>query len=219
MKIKRGDLDGSLSHYLQNLVLRAIFGAARLLPYAPRVRMVGWITSWVIGPLAGYNRRVKNNLAHVMPDLPPREVKRLMRGVTDNAGRTLMEIYSGAEFVERMKTTPFEGDGVEALYAARDSRRPVILVTGHFGNYDVPRGALIAQGFDLGALYNPMRNPFFNAHYEQAIGTVGRPIFPRGRRGLGRLLRHLSDGGMIGFLVDIFVSNGAELSFFLANLR
>ncbi|WP_439104994.1 lysophospholipid acyltransferase family protein [Celeribacter marinus] len=214
MKIKRADLEGSLKHYLQNLAIRAVFRVAFLLPYGPRVRMVGWITSRIIGPLAGYNARVAANLNYVMPDLPHREVKRLMRGVTDNAGRTLMEIYSGDAFVERMKSVPFEGAGVEALYAARDNRTPVILVTGHFGNYDVPRGALNAQGFNLGALYNPMRNPFFNAHYEQAIGAIGQPIFPRGRRGFARLLRHLSGGGMIGFLVDVFNGGGAKLSYF-----
>ncbi len=59
-----------------------------------------------------------------------------------------------------------------------------------------------------------MRNRHFNRHYEAALATIGTPIFPSDRDGLGRLLKHLRSGGMVGLLVDIYVKGGAELSFF-----
>ncbi|AJE46350.1 lysophospholipid acyltransferase family protein [Celeribacter indicus] len=214
MKIRRGEIEGPLGHYLEDLAVRALLRLALALPYETRVRMMGWLVSRVIAPLAGYDRRVRDNLAHVMPELPEAEVRRLMRAVADNAGRTLIEIYSGRDFIARMKDVEFDGPGVAVLREARDTRRPVILLTGHFGNYDVPRAALIADGYDVGSLYNPMRNRFFNAHYVAAISKIGQPMFPRGRKGYAQLLKHLKSGGMIGFLVDVYMPSAPILSFF-----
>ncbi|NIY79015.1 lysophospholipid acyltransferase family protein [Celeribacter sp. HF31] len=214
MKIKRGEIEGTLGQYLGNLATRGLLAMALSLPYRTRVRFMGWFMARVFAPLAGYSNRVRENLNHVLPDLPEAEVRRLMRAVPDNAGRTLIEIYSGPEFIAKMKDIRFDGPGAEILREARDTRRPVILHTGHFGNYDVPRAALIAHGYDVGSLYNPMKNKFFNAHYVKAIGTIGQPLFPRGRKGYAQLLKHLKSGGMIGFLSDVYVHQGAMLTFF-----
>ncbi|MCY4179369.1 MAG: lauroyl acyltransferase, partial [Litoreibacter sp.] len=174
--------------YAINLAIRALIGTAMLVPYRFRVPMAGWIVSRLVAPLAGYSARVKENLAYTCPDLPETEVKRLMRAVPDNAGRTLIEIYSGAGFTKRFANAPLTGPGVAALEEAHAQKRPVILVTGHFGNYDAPRAALIAKGFNVGALYREMNNGYFNDHYVAAISKIGTPVFPRGRRGLSALL-------------------------------
>lgn len=203
-----------LADWLSDRAVRGVIWAMLRLPYAARVRLMGWLTAHVVAPLAGYDKRVRANLAHVMPALPEAEVKRLMRAVPDNVGRTMIEIYSGAEFIARVRDLPLTGPGAETLEAAHRAGRPVVLVTGHFGNYDVARAALIARGYRVGALYNPMKNRFFNAHYERAIGTIGQPLFPRGRKGYGQLLRFLKDGGMAAFLVDQFMAHGAPLDFF-----
>lgn len=200
--------------WLSNLAVRAMLGGALALPYGARVRLMGWLAARVIAPLAGYTKRVRANLDLVFPDLPEAEKRRLIRAVPNNVGRTLIEIYSGQEFIDRVKDVPLTGPGAEALDEAHRTNRPVVLVTGHFGNYDVPRAALTGRGYQVGALYNPMKNSYFNAHYEAAIGTIGRPLFPRGRKGYGQMLRFLKDGHMLGFLVDQFMARGADLTFF-----
>jgi KDO2-lipid IV(A) lauroyltransferase len=101
-----------------------------------------------------------------------------------------------------------------ALEAAKAEGRPVILATGHFGNYDAVRAALIARDYPLGALYRRMSNPWFNAHYVRAIGRIGQPLFERGRHGMGQMLRHLKSGGMLGILPDQRMGSGVKLSFF-----
>ncbi|MGB8621409.1 MAG: lysophospholipid acyltransferase family protein [Paracoccaceae bacterium] len=200
--------------WISDRIARAAVAIALALPYATRVRFMGWLTARVVAPLAGYDKRVRENLRHALPDLPEAEVRRLMRAVPDNVGRTIIEIYSGQEFIDRVKTLPLNGPGGEALARAHAENRPVILVTGHFGNYDAPRAALIGRGYRVGALYNPMKNPHFNRHYERAIGTIGQPLFPRGRKGYGQMLRFIKGGGMVGFLVDQFMRRGATLRFF-----
>lgn len=203
-----------LKKRLQNGALRAMIAGLLLLPYRWRVPLCGGVMARVIAPLAGYDKRVRDNLALVLPDMPEAEVKRLMVAVPRNVGRTLIEIYSGPEFVARATAMPMEGAGLAALEAAHQAGRPVILVTGHFGNYDASRAALIARGYRVGALYRPMADPAFNAHYVAAISRIGTPVFPRGRKGLGDMVRFLRSGGMLGLLIDQNMRHGTALSFF-----
>ena len=202
------------ANWLQDRALRTLFWGMLRLPYRWRVPLAGWVVSHIVAPLAGYRRRIRENLALILPDLPAAEVARITLAVPNNVGRTLIEIYSGAEFTAHAVSHLLTGDGVAALEAAHQSGRPVILVTGHFGNYDASRAALIARGYRVGALYNPMKNPYFNNHYVAAISQIGTPLFPRGKKGLGDMVRHLRSGGMLGLLMDQAMRHGAALTFF-----
>jgi Kdo2-lipid IVA lauroyltransferase/acyltransferase len=203
-----------LDHWLQDRAIRALIWVLLRLPYALRVRLCGWVMSRIVAPVAGYRARVRENLALAIPDLPQAEVERLARAVPDNVGRTIIEIYSGPEFTARAAATPPQGAGLAALEEAHRTGRPVILVTGHFGNYDASRAALIARGFRVGALYRNMKNRYFNQHYVQAISRIGTPLFPRGRAGLTDMVRHLKSGGMLGLVIDQHMHHGAPLTFF-----
>jgi len=196
-----------------DLVVRVIIRFALTLPYRRRVPFMGWVMARVVAPVAGYDKRVRANLGHVRPDLSDAEVRRLMRRVPDNFGRSLIEIYSGQEFIDRVRGIAFSGPGVAALTAAHAMNRPVILVTGHFGNYDAPRAALFARGCRIGGLYNPMSNRFFNDHYVAAISALGTPVFERGRHGLAQMIRFLKSGGTIGMVADHFMAHGQPLDF------
>ena len=201
-------------YFVSNLLFRGLIGAGLLLPYHWRVPAMGWVVSRVLAPLAGWRARVRTNLAHVMPDLPEEEVRRICRAVPDNAGRTLIEIYSGDSFKARAVNAPITGPGLAALEEARKTGRPVILVTGHFGNYDAVRAGLIARGHNMGALYRAMRNPYFNAHYVGAISAIGEPMFLQGPTGMKQLVKHLRAGGVLGILTDLNNLSGEALDFF-----
>ena len=205
---------GTWRDVVVSLLFRTLIGGALLLPYAWRVPLCGWLFSRLVAPLAGYRRRIRDNLAQIRPDLPATEVKRLVRAVPDNVGRTLIEIYSGSEFIAHVTGKPLSGPGLAALDQAHRANRPVILVTGHFGNYDASRAALIARGYRVGALYNPMSNPWFNRHYVKAISSIGTPLFARGKKGLGEMVRFLRSGGMLGLLIDQRMVHGETLQFF-----
>ena len=207
-------LGNRLRDWLNNGLARSILGCALLLPYRMRGPFVGKLLAYVVAPLIGWRRRILENLDHAMPELSPAERRRIARRVPDNFGRTVIEIYSGEAFVERARAATMEGPGVAALKAARDARRPVILVTAHFGNYDVPRAKLSREGYSMAALYRPMRNAAFNAHYVKAISEIASPVFPTNRKGIAGLIRHLKEGGVIGIATDISMAGAPLLKFF-----
>jgi len=205
---------GKIKDFVVDLAARAILSLALTLPYETRVNFSGWVFSRLIAPLFGYRRRIRDNLSRIVPEMPVAEMRRIERDVPDNFGRTLIEIYSGEEFVNRVKMTKFSGSGAEALFEAAHQGRPVVIATGHFGNYDVARAALIAHGLKVGALYKPMKNERFNRHYVRAISRIGTPLFPRGRRGMGEMVKFLRQGGLLGLLTDQHMGRGVRLDFF-----
>ncbi len=199
---------------LVGMAMYAPIALAKLLPYRWRIPFMGWLTGRVVAPIAGYNKRVRENLAHVLPDLPETEVRRLMRAVPDNAGRNMIELYSSAEFTERTRHSRVYGPGMEAIREAQKAGRPIIFVTGHFGSFNAARVAMIEQGFEMGVFYRPMSNAWFNVRYIDAMGSLSQPMFEQGRRGMMQMVKHLRSGGVLAILTDLNAHDGVPLQFF-----
>lgn len=210
----RSDKAGRIGAWITDRLIRAALWLVLSLPFDARRSLAAALMTRIVAPLAGWRTRIRENLALVRPDLPEAEVARLVRDVPRSIGRTLAELYSGPEFVARVAREPLQGAGVAALEEAHRTGRPVLLVTGHLGNYDAIRGGLIARGYRVGGLYRPMDNPFFNHHYVAAISRIGTPLFPRGRKGLADMVRFLKGGGMVGVVLDQSMGDGAILRFF-----
>ena len=202
-----------LSEKLIGGALYAPIVLSRLLPYRWRIPVAGWLTSRILAPLAGYRKRVRENLAFVCPDLPAAEIKRLSITVPDNAGRNMMELYS-PEFRDHVRATPVEGPGLETIRRLRDAGGPILFVTGHFGSINATRVAMIEQGFPMGVFYRPMANRPFNAHYVQAMARVSEPLFEQGRPGMLQMVKRLRSGGYVGMLSDLNAHDGVPLDFF-----
>lgn len=202
-----------LADWLSNCIFRLALGIMLRLPWRLRLQFAAGFASRLVAPVAGWRRRIRDNLTTVLPELAPHEVKRLEREVPANVGRTFVEIYSPNELVARVKHEDLIGPGVQALEDARQQGRPALLVTGHIGNYDAVRIALLMRGYRVGGLYKPMANRHFNEHYVRAIEKIGKPMFPKSRAGMAGMLRFLRQGGMLGIVLDQYMAQGAPLHF------
>jgi KDO2-lipid IV(A) lauroyltransferase len=210
---RRSDTSPTLQDRAIDLGAALAFGVLRVLPYEKRIAAFGWLGRHVIAPLAGMRARIRANLAHVWPELPPAQVRALTRLVPDNMARTLAEIFTGAPFIARARASPVEGPGLAALDAAHAEGRPVVLVTAHLGNYDAVRAYLLGRGFAVGGFYMPMTNPAFNRRYVRAISGIGTPVFARDRDGMAQMLRFLRKGGMVGMVADHYMKHGVLMDF------
>lgn len=203
----------NIRHWLENLGLRGLIGLAFLLPYGWRVWFFGAVMRRLIAPLAGYRQRAIDNLALIWPDMPQAERCRLADRVADNVGRSMIENYSTKAFMARMSQIDPVGPGLAALFEARAKGQAVILVSGHFGNYEAARASLVARGFAVGGLYRPARNSYFNDHYVRTMEAFGGPIFAQGPRGTAGFVRHLRTGGQLVLLFDQDVRGAETFSF------
>ncbi|SFS69501.1 KDO2-lipid IV(A) lauroyltransferase [Sulfitobacter marinus] len=200
-------------HFLTNALIVGIIKVGLLMPFRARLGFVGWVMQNIIGPVAGYRDRALQNVAMIWPELSETRRNEIVAGCLNNVGRTFIENYSTKAFPARMARNTPQGPGFAALEEAAQKGQAVILVTGHFGNYEATRACLVARGYDIGGLYRDMKNPYFNAHYVKTMEAFGGPVFPQGRRGTAGFVRHLKNGGQLVLLFDQHVFGAPKLDF------
>jgi len=204
---------GGIVNALIDLPVRLLFASFAVLPHRGALAIAGWISARVLAPVFGINRRIRANLGLIHPDMPDSEVKSMCRQVSDNAGRLMVESFNTAGFIRHAERAGFCGAGKEALLAALAAHRPVVLVSGHFGNYQVLRVLLARRGYQTAAIYRPMNNAYTNRRYIDNMNWIAGPNFARGMPGTKALLGHLRNGGAIALLNDQFAHEGTELRF------
>lgn len=208
------DMTGTWGDWALDRTARGALWAAARLPYERRIPAFGRLARGLTGSLTPFRKRMLENLDYVMPELGPGECNRIATGSADNIGRTLIEHYSMRELAARMARVVPTGPGMDSLEAARADGRPVILITGHYGNYESIWACLTARGTELGGFYRPMANPYINRHYVETVSALGNgPLFSQDRTGMGQLLRYLKGGGGVLMLNDLYVGSGVEMDF------
>ena len=202
------------SYAIEATFILFVLSILKIFPYKIRIHTGSLIFKFFISPLTGNKKRIKENLDLVMPHLIESEKNDLVNRCLNNIGMTMFELLSPKEFKLAGQKANVLGPGMDLLEIARDKSKPVILISGHFGNYDVIRANLISKGYELGALYRPMNNPYFNATYLKNISTIGVPLFARGNSGMAEMMKFLQHGKSIALLIDQHMSNGEPLKFF-----
>jgi KDO2-lipid IV(A) lauroyltransferase len=203
----------TLGDWVVDRIARAMIAVLLRMPHRARVATMGWIARNLVGPLSGYTRRARQNLAYVWPDMPKVKRRQIARSVMDNAGRVIIENYAAADQLARAATWDTHGPGLAPARQALAEGRPILFVSGHFGNYQAARAAMNVRGFCLGGLYRPLNNGYFNDHYVRTVEAVGGPAFARGRRGLASFMRHVKEGGHGALLIDQYYGDGVLVDF------
>lgn len=186
----------------------------RVIPFRVRVAIGGALFGFATRFAPPVRNRILENLSLVRPEMTGREARAFCGAVGRQLGRTMTEILYGAE--HQRKHLPFrvDGPGLDALRAARDAGRPVVLVSAHFGQWDAARMYLRdAEGIEVGALYRPSNNPYYEPFFVAGVKASGEPLIPKGRAGFRDLISELKKGRVMAILTDQHQANGVMLPF------
>jgi KDO2-lipid IV(A) lauroyltransferase len=91
--------------------------------------------------------------------------------------------------------------GLDALRAALDRGCGVVMVTGHFGNWEIGGAALAVRGFPLDVVAQRQSNPLFDRALVAARERLGMRVIERGRAPKEGL-RALRQGRVVAFVAD-----------------
>jgi KDO2-lipid IV(A) lauroyltransferase len=199
--------------FLTWLPQAALIGLARALPYRARLAFAAGVARALVALVPDLRRRVDGNLRLIFPDMPAAERRRIRSATADSFGRTMIEVMTRRAFQARHAWTGPTGPGWDALQAARAEGRGALLVSGHFGQWEAVRAALLANGIESGAMIRPVKNPFLNADYLANVEAGGGPVIGRDGAGLRELVRHLKGGGVMAVLLDQYTKRGAPIDF------
>jgi KDO2-lipid IV(A) lauroyltransferase len=91
--------------------------------------------------------------------------------------------------------------GRDRFYEAFREGKGVVMVGGHFGNWELGAASVAAQGYPVDGIYAPARNPLFDAAVVSARHRLGLELIPRASA--SRLaLEKLRQGRIVGFVAD-----------------
>ncbi|MEL7230352.1 MAG: lipid A biosynthesis lauroyl acyltransferase [Pseudomonadota bacterium] len=168
-------------------------------------------------PLLPRYKLVKRNIAAAFPDWDAATVEKTARGAMGNVVRTFAEYVFLDDLFDFDPEKPGEGRvevvGVDNFLALRDRDGPVIIFTGHTGNWEILPVSASTYGLEVTALFRPPNNRFLAKRLLKARRTDKGQLVPARAGAAWSLLHVLEEGGTIGLLVDQAFTKGPHIQF------
>jgi KDO2-lipid IV(A) lauroyltransferase len=185
----------------------------RLVPW-PVLRTLSDLLAYVAMLISPRRQRLAEaNIAASFPDLSPAECRGIRRRSVRNATRTMLELFKLAALTKEQLGRLVVCEGGEPLHQAVAEGSGVLVITGHFGSWEL-----------LGAYLSEFVAPVTIVARDEGRGPTERFLNQArrahcleviGRNDARRMLRVLRSGGMLGILPDQHAARGGQLLDFL----
>jgi len=196
-------LEARLEPVLLHLALRLLASTLGRLPWRLAQR-----TGRAIGSLGWRlsrrdRRRTLEHLTLAFPEKSDAERRHLGRDCFRHHGASLAEclhlFHRDCSFVSSI----VEVRGWDNVEMARRAERPVLIVTGHCGNWELLAAAINCRGLGMAVVARPLDEPEQQRMLAGLRERFGTPTIARGSEGAARqLLIALRRGGALGMLID-----------------
>ena len=167
-----------------------------------------------IGPLIKSKKIVEENIYKVFGnDIDKRKVSESM---WKNYGKVFVEYLYLKKFKNNsLKKNHIDIKGSEILDQIRKNKKPVIFISGHFGNFELMSMEITKKQIDLATIYRPLNNIFLNPLMEYLRKNyVCKNQIKKGISGIRESMDYLKNGYSVALMVDQRVSEGKRLPFF-----
>jgi KDO2-lipid IV(A) lauroyltransferase len=173
-----------------------------------------------VGPLLRENRIGRANLTAAFPEKSPEEIETILRGVWENLGRGAAEFAHIDHIWDHVEEQPELGHidvparTNELFHQLRLDGKPALVFTCHLGNWEMPALAAVAHGIDAALLYRRPNIASADRIIQEMRQVKMGTLIPAGRDAPLRLAEALQKGQHVGMLVDQYLTNGVEVTFF-----
>ena len=197
---------------------RVVAFFVRLLP----LKLAYWIGLRICDLFFFLNRRgraaVRENLRTVFEHQGIRPSRRILDGCARKTFQSFGKYL--ADFIRFRKLTP-EGvldrisiQGVERLEEIRASKRGAILLTAHYGNWELGGAFIASMGIPVHAVVRPVPSPSLERIFQYFREQRGLQVIPLAHAGVG-IIKALKRGEAVALVGDRdFTGNGQTRRFF-----
>jgi KDO2-lipid IV(A) lauroyltransferase len=188
-------------HAAEYVAALVFYAALRLLPSSLRLKLAGLFgyISYLVTP-----RRVKialENLRAAFPNLPASERKRIVRQVYRNLAASAIEEIDLVDAVATVAADTQTDVKLAYLRRQHEQGRPLLFVTGHYGNWEVLAQFLTTRFENVSFLAKEQSNPYINKMITRLRSEMGGHVIPTNTaaRVVPKLLK---SGGALMLAVD-----------------
>ncbi len=194
----------TLKHRLEYLGLYLVYLMGRFLPRRLFVKVGEIVGRFVFDVLRVRRRVALDNLRFVFgEERSERELVDIARRSYAQLGGTLLEFASLSRMGRKELLEEVSIEGLEHLdQALSGSGRGVILVTGHYGNWELFGAAFVARGYPTTFLVKEQSNPLASKMQNRLRAMGGIEIVKQGPLVARGVLRALRNGHLVGILPD-----------------
>jgi len=201
-----------IRHFLEALLIWTLPQALRPLPWKARVRVGGKLIGGAVRLVPSLKKRITDNLALIYPDMPEAEKKALTKRICRNIGERFIEVFYNRAFRKHVGEIRYAEGAFDEIISAQKAGRAVIMVSGHFGQWESVRIVLARMGYETAAIYKENANPYFERHHAKEV-AIGAPMFATGAAGTRKMIKHLKSGGLLAVLLDQRAGDGVPIDF------
>ena len=173
-----------------------------------------------IGPTMREQKIGRANLTAAFPEKSPAEIETILAGVWDNLGRVGAEFAHLDDIWEYDPARPedsriaIEKRSYELFTQLRLDGKPALIFAGHLANWELPAVAAVAHGLDAAILYRRPNIASADRIIQDMRAVKMGTLIPAGRDAPLKLAEALKNGQHVGLLVDQYLTNGVEVTFF-----
>ena len=148
-------------------------------------------------------RRVtcQNNLRLAFPDMPADEAARIAKKVFEHFGRAGTDFLMGAKRSRADLESSMTVVGIEKLENALEAGKGVLLVTGHFGNFERIPDWLSMHGYKISIVVRDANEEGVNHIVYGLRQGLGTELIARGNAAI-KIVRRLRDNGIVAITPD-----------------
>jgi KDO2-lipid IV(A) lauroyltransferase len=132
---------------------------------------------------------------------PPAELRRLGRRSFEHLGMNIIEACVFSFRPPSVLLSRVELDGLEHLKAAADRGKGILVLTAHYGNWELLAAAHVLSIFRLSVVVRPLDDPVMDRVVERFRRRSGVELIAK-RRAMHDILDALRRGRMVGILLD-----------------
>lgn len=192
----------TLAHRLEYGAVRVLTWLLARVPVAWARRFGASFASLGYAPLGVRRKVVVRQLAGAFPALGAAEVARLARASYRHLGRVVIETALlpslGRDGVQAL----FEGEeGVAEIERAIAQGKGVVLITGHFGNWELAGAYVASRGIPLEVIARRMNNPLVDTFLTRTREGGGMRVI-HDADAVRRTPRALREGHAVAFVAD-----------------
>ena len=176
---------------------------------------LGGLIGRSVGPLFRSKKIILSNINKALPKIGEKNTELIVKKMWENYGRILSEYM----FIKNFRNSKYKKfltiEGQEILNELKDSKEPVVFISGHFNNFELMAMQIEKSGINLAAIYRPLNNIFLNKIMEK-IRTkyICRNQIKKGGSGTRKLLESFKKNYSIAIMIDQRVSESIKVDFF-----
>ncbi len=202
-----------ISDFILYIFFLIIFTIIRIIPYAVASNVLGGLFR-TLGPIFPVTKVAYKNLDIAFPTMSYEKKQKIVKIMWENVGRMIAEFPHVVSISGGQLKNIMEIRGSDILDKLRKNKKPTMIITAHFGNWEMAARKLRSLDFDISVVYRKMNNKFIDKVICQVREKIGINQIPKSTSALKMLLEDLAQNRMICLLSDQKQNTGIEVDFF-----